>query len=67
MKNKKLNLRELKVKSFVTYIDEDKSMTAKGGALTITACGDTMCFCKSVDDFLCGGVPKLPTQEIITE
>jgi len=32
MKNKKMNLGELKVKSFVTELGDNKPNTAKGGA-----------------------------------
>lgn len=32
MKNKKLNLNELKIKSFVTDLDNGKENTVKGGA-----------------------------------
>lgn len=35
MKNKKLNLNELKVKSFVTDLENGKENTVKGGAITV--------------------------------
>jgi hypothetical protein len=41
MKSKKLNLSELKVKSFVTDIEKETSHTAKGGATA--ACSDIIC------------------------
>jgi hypothetical protein len=38
MKNKKLNLEDLKVKSFVTEIQDEMSETAKGGFSDGTPC-----------------------------
>ena len=40
MKKQKLNLKDLKVKSFVTGFDNDIAQTAKGGSIISgTACG----------------------------
>lgn len=38
MKNKKLNLNELKVKSFVTDLEKSSANTAKGGLETWAPC-----------------------------
>jgi len=43
MKNKKLNLNELKVKSFVTDLGAEKANTAKGGAPTDICQSDGGC------------------------
>jgi hypothetical protein len=42
MKNKKLNLNELKVKSFVTDMEKEKSETVKGGTFLDTGCNPTV-------------------------
>lgn len=54
MKNKKLNLNDLSVKSFITSFEEDGRQTIKGGAkgaytdrLLCTASG--VCVCNSDD------------------
>jgi len=38
MKNKKMNLNELKVKSFVTGFEDVESNTVKGGVTAFPAC-----------------------------
>ncbi len=40
MKNKKLNLNELRVKSFVTEFDADKAKTVNGGLFSWFWCRD---------------------------
>lgn len=39
MKNKKLNISELKVKSFVTDLEKEKANTANGGGYTTADSG----------------------------
>ena len=41
MKSKKLNLRELQVKSFTTDMNKEKSETVKGGSFLGTSCNPT--------------------------
>ncbi|MGB3465476.1 MAG: pinensin family lanthipeptide [Cyclobacteriaceae bacterium] len=45
---KKLNLNEIKVKSFVTNLDQQTEKTVKGGS-HVTGCG----LCDTQDDFFC--------------
>ena len=52
MKNRKLNLNDLKVCSFVTNFDPSKEETVKGGS-HITGCG--LC---DTDDFFCQTTPQ---------
>lgn len=48
MKNKKLNLNELRVKSFVTELENEKENTVKGGGPTDYTCGQ---WCPPTKDF----------------
>ena len=47
MKSKKLNLDELKVKSFVTDLEKKSHKTIKGGLQTIVTCGFGQGWCDS--------------------
>ena len=51
MKNKKLNIEALKVKSFVTGIEKKSSQTAKGGIDTTDITNANWCNTKG---WLCG-------------
>jgi hypothetical protein len=46
MKNKKLNLTEIKVTSFVTSMETREKLTLKGGVTE--GCGQTFDYCNSV-------------------
>ncbi len=62
MKSKKLNLNEMKVKSFVTSFEDEKENTVRGGtrnqSLDTRVC--TFTPCGSLDT---GGTPGCPDNE----
>lgn len=56
---KKLDLASIKVKSFITNLDQNDEQTVKGGS-HITGCG----LCETEDDFFCQTNPE---QCIVTQ
>jgi hypothetical protein len=63
---KKLKLDTLKVKSFVTALEEEKAHTVKGGASTIDSpCFETLKRCIESVDNVC--IPRTEYQSCICE
>ena len=60
MKNKKLNLEDLKIQSFVTSLNQEDANTVKGGVPTAAEACNNTALCS--DHQLCSVVDACPTR-----